>query len=855
MKGEKMSHLKSSLALTLIIIVFIMSTSAVSSAYCVNCGIDGREVNDIGTKDLNLDQKDYYPSTIAGGRVIDFESYEDYQNINGQNLGGVTLSNPVSGIVEIFANNRCGAFYHSPTKVFYGNICDCATYPIIGIFEYPATYIGLWAGDNGDDIDSWKLEAFDAPIGGNSLGMVTSGDWNGYPYRKLEISAADIWRFEASWTGVGCGVAYDDLDIFVPLLSLEKIDDVNDGDCVNPGREIKYTIIYNPDIPRDNNFVIIDYLPLEVGYSSSSPEGDYNEIDRTVTWDIGTTLPDGNGMFILNCIVNNFAVPCSSFINRCELMKEGLIYNVAEVSTPVCAWDPGIIYVDANADGSNTGMSWQDAYLDLQDALDRASCGGGSEIWVAVGDYFPSVKDPCYPDYGPTFKLIDGVPVYGHFAGSETSREQRDFNDPNYETILSGAGLAVRNVVTASGLSQDNIIDCLTIRNASVYASAGVKIENACLKCLNCLISNNGNRGIYAVNSNFTVSGCVIQNNGAAITSSSSDLTAINCDIKNNNGGIQEFGASSGVIEGCRIFANLIHGIEFLNGSGALIRNNMIYRNAESGINLNSTGAKSIRNNTIFDNRYGINVNSGTAPVITNCIVWNNTDDLRYCSATYSCIKNNDSGLGNIHSDPRFVEADMNDFHLKPDSNCIDAGDPCFIDFNETDIDGECRILFGKTALRVDMGADEFYWPKADFDNDEIVNFIDFAIWAPAWHTIDSNFSLDDDEDIDIYDLAQFCNDWLWVAPWTDLYQTLLEQHDSAVMGTVAQSPVEPMAPINRASVEGPVESYEASEPVSYEELIPELVEWLDQKWQSGEIDWSEEDYLDFRKKIQELPE
>ncbi|MGB7581236.1 MAG: hypothetical protein WBL85_02145, partial [Sedimentisphaerales bacterium] len=120
------------------------------------------------------------------------------------------------------------------------------------------------------------------------------------------------------------------------------------------------------------------------------------------------------------------------------------------------------------------------------------------------------------------------------------------------------------------------------------------------------------------------------------------------------------------------------------------------------------------------------------------------------------------------NGDPCFVNADANDFHLRPASLCIDAGDPCFMDFNDTDIDGECRVMFGKSAIRVDIGADELDWPKADFDRNKIVNFVDYAIWAPAWKTTDPNKSLDLDNDVDMDDLAQFCDDWLWQAPWQE---------------------------------------------------------------------------------------
>ena len=83
-----------------------------------------------------------------------------------------------------------------------------------------------------------------------------------------------------------------------------------------------------------------------------------------------------------------------------------------------------IIYVKYNASGSNNGTSWTNAYTSLQSALNAAV--SGDKIWVAKGTYRPSY------DYGLGggsryyhFRLINGVVLYGGFAGTETSANQR----------------------------------------------------------------------------------------------------------------------------------------------------------------------------------------------------------------------------------------------------------------------------------------------------------------------------------------------------------------------------------------------------------------------------------------------
>lgn len=136
-----------------------------------------------------------------------------------------------------------------------------------------------------------------------------------------------------------------------------------------------------------------------------------------------------------------------------------------------------ILYVDSKAPGpAHDGLSWKTAYTNIQDAL--ASAKSGNEVWVARGTYYPDVgAGKTKGDQGSTFRLLNGVALYGGFTGTETLREQRDWVanltvlsgdiDSNDLTesfdIVSGAaslrGKNAYNVVTAQGVSASAVLD------------------------------------------------------------------------------------------------------------------------------------------------------------------------------------------------------------------------------------------------------------------------------------------------------------------------------------------------------------------------------------------------------------
>jgi uncharacterized repeat protein (TIGR01451 family) len=107
--------------------------------------------------------------------------------------------------------------------------------------------------------------------------------------------------------------------------------------------------------------------------------------------------------------------------------------------TPTALADGIIIYVDEDATGAATGLSWTDAYTNVQDALDYTNAHGTTdyEIWAAEGVYYPDEGSHTSDDRTESFRInYNNVQLYGGFAGGETARDQRDWEA--HPTVLSG---------------------------------------------------------------------------------------------------------------------------------------------------------------------------------------------------------------------------------------------------------------------------------------------------------------------------------------------------------------------------------------------------------------------------------
>lgn len=108
-----------------------------------------------------------------------------------------------------------------------------------------------------------------------------------------------------------------------------------------------------------------------------------------------------------------------------------------------------IRYVMETAKGTGDGTSWANASGDLQKMIDELANNNpqdlAGEVWVAEGTYEPKSQLISGAGYSASFRMRDGISVYGGFAGKESSKQERTMKtdgmpwDFNNVTILKGA--------------------------------------------------------------------------------------------------------------------------------------------------------------------------------------------------------------------------------------------------------------------------------------------------------------------------------------------------------------------------------------------------------------------------------
>lgn len=192
-----------------------------------------------------------------------------------------------------------------------------------------------------------------------------------------------------------------------------------------------------------------------------------------------------------------------------------------------------IRYVKPTATGTGDGSSWDNASGDLQKMIDDLADNNVSqqagEVWVAAGTYKPQSQLISGMNYSASFRMRDGISVYGGFEGDETSKQERakgtmpwDFKNVTvleaayYESKLAWTnskwtvGSDSRHVVWFAPMSGESdftritTLDGVTVQGG--YAQGNTGLDD--------FLTDRG-AGVYMDGANAYLSNCIVRENYA----------------------------------------------------------------------------------------------------------------------------------------------------------------------------------------------------------------------------------------------------------------------------------------------------------------------------------------------------
>ena len=400
-------------------------------------------------------------------------------------------------------------------------------------------------------------------------------------------------------------------------------------------------------------------------------------------------------------------------------------YESSYTGTALPEFADGRVYVVEGGAGTQNGTSWSNAMGDLGSALMMAASKGGIDVWVAQGRYYGNTEADN------AFTMVEGVNVYGGFAGTETSLAQRPTQSSN-QSILDG--LNSRRVLRQNGdFDTLTIWDGFTLQNGFVTNNHGAAaLLGGGSQLRNCVIQYNI---VYCTNSSYYDGGAIYVE--PPYSSKNADTTLWGCTVRNNYSQHQNE-SSQAYVQGSALYAArtnivncLFHDNNGYNGTvyldyqskmyNCVVSNNQAYNCAGVYARSSATINSSVIAQNVSQNSVGGIYSSSSSNSLYNSIVWgnkqnyvaNNLND--YITVVNCAIEGgfeggtdivdlaglNDGSNGSLNY-VRFIDPAQNNFHLHPASHCLDLGDTSY-DYLPYDMDGNARILGGG----MDLGAYE----------------------------------------------------------------------------------------------------------------------------------------------------
>lgn len=643
-------------------------------------------------KDLMIG--DDKPQNVA----LNFDGVDDYVSIpsnNGNNTGNYVsfvvtcwikpdATQPSSAInpdendiISKWAGLDAGANNNYPFVVRYLNTTRS------NVSERGKILVGIWDGTNFPTVISttpvndgkWHHVAFVKTNTTNTLTLYIDGILNGSTTNTITNTTINTTPLQIGRRGNGQNYFRGEIDE-VRIWSTNKDQATIQAEmfCKNPNTTaLQAAYNFSNGVPHDNNSLV------------------------TQVQDASTRLGYGT--------LNNFA-------------KTGDASNFVTGQ---------VKYVSGAFTGGDNGSSWANGFDNLKSALTSNTCNDLFEVYVAKGfsDYKPTITS----NTNESFTIPAGMRVYGGFAGTEKSINQRNLAliHTTNATILSGdlgsndipfdfaTNRSDNSEIVVNIVSDNAIFDGFTVRGAKSTLGGGINVNASYSIIKNCKLTDNLYSGIYIDRDYPNISNCTMAGNGnhGIFVYDITALNINNCLIVNNgNSGIYTtYNAPRPfTISNCTIAANQI-GVSINYESTGNLQNNftntIIYGNSNVGISNSNLNGGIITNNITYSLVQGITSGTGNLN--------GNTTNPQFVSPLAS-------GFGSLTANPN----NFGNYRLKWCSLAIGAGTNTGI--SPLDLDRNPRNFNG-TA---DMGAFEFLGntPSPTNATSNITGTIDSSTYA-----------------------------------------------------------------------------------------------------------------------------